>query len=109
MAFVRAAKAAEIASGTIQEVSLEGKTIALANVGGEFHAISNACLHHGGPLGQGSLQGRVVTCPWHGWSFDVSTGKLSHGESAGVPCYRVELRGGDVFVDIAEPEKEAKS
>lgn len=100
MGFVRVAKAAEIAPGKIQEVQVEGKTIAVANVAGKFHAISNTCLHRGGPLGQGQLDGNVVTCPWHGWSYDVTTGKLGHNQSVGVACYPVEVRGEEIFVDI---------
>ena len=100
MAFVRVAKATDIAPDQIREIQLDGTTIALANVAGQFHAISNTCLHRGGPLGQGALQGNVVTCPWHGWSFDVTSGKVSPNQTAGVACYLVELRGEGVYVDV---------
>jgi nitrite reductase (NADH) small subunit/3-phenylpropionate/trans-cinnamate dioxygenase ferredoxin subunit len=100
MAFVYAAKARDIAPGQIREILLDGTTIALANVGGQFHALSNTCLHRGGPLGQGSLQGNLVTCPWHGWTFDVISGKVSPNQTAGVACYPVERRGDDVYVDV---------
>jgi nitrite reductase (NADH) small subunit len=100
MGFVRVAKLMEITPGTIHEVQAEGKTIAVANVAGKFYAISNTCIHRGGPLGQGPLDGNVVTCPWHGWSFDVTTGKVSHNQAAGVPSYPVEVRGEEIFVDI---------
>ena len=100
MAFVRAAKAAEIPPGQIREIPLQGVTIAVANVGGQFHAIGNTCLHRGGPLGQGSLQGNVVTCPWHGWTYDVTSGKVIPNQIAAVACYPVELRGEDLYVDI---------
>jgi nitrite reductase/ring-hydroxylating ferredoxin subunit len=103
MAFVRVAKATDIAPGQIREIQLDETTIALANVAGQFHAISNTCLHRGGPLGQGVLQGNVVTCPWHGWSFDVTSCKVSPNQTAGVACYPVELRGEDVYVDISGP------
>jgi nitrite reductase (NADH) small subunit len=104
MAFVYAAKTRDIAPGQIREIQLDGIAIALANVGGQFHALSNTCLHRGGPLGQGSLQGNLVTCPWHGWSFDVTSGKVPGSQSAGVECYPVELRGEDVYVDIGRHE-----
>jgi nitrite reductase (NADH) small subunit len=100
MAFVRAAKAADVAAGTIREVQVGATKIALANVGGSFYAINNTCLHRGGPLGEGSLEGKVVTCPWHGWQFDVTTGKASTNPIAGVPCYATEVRGDEVFVDV---------
>jgi len=104
MAFLCVAKATDLTPGQIREIRLEGTTIALANVGGQFHAISNACLHRGGPLGQGSLQGNVVTCPWHGWSFDVTSGKVTSNQTAGIACYPVELRGEDVYVDTTIPQ-----
>ncbi len=100
MAFVCAIKAGEIAPGDIREVQVGEKTIAIANVGATFYAIDNVCLHRGGPLGQGPLDGTVVTCPWHGWGFDVTTGKLSHDPRSGVVCYPVEVRGEEVFVNI---------
>ncbi len=100
MAFVYAAKATDVTPGQIREIQLDGITIALANVSGQFHALSNVCLHRGGPLGQGSLQGNLVTCPWHGWTFDVTSGKVSPNQTAGVACYPVELRGDDVYVNI---------
>ena len=100
MAFVRAAKTSEIAPGSITEVQVNGTTIALANVGGTFYAISNTCLHRGGPLGQGPLEGKTVTCPWHGWQFDVTTGIANQNSSAGVPSYPTEVRGDEIFVDL---------
>jgi nitrite reductase (NADH) small subunit len=99
MAFVRAAKTAEIAPGAVHEIELEGKPIAVANVGGKYYAISGTCLHRGGPLGQGSLDGSVLMCPWHGWQFDVTTGKVSGNPTVGVDCYPIEVRGDELFVD----------
>ncbi len=103
MGFVRVGTTAQIVPGTIREVQAEGKTLAVANVAGKFYAINNTCIHRGGPLGQGALEGTVVTCPWHGWRYDVLTGKASHNQAAGVACYPVEVRGEEVFVDIGGP------
>ena len=72
----------------IRELQLDGKVIALANVGGKLYAINNVCLHRGGPLGEGELGGQVVTCPWHGWQYDVydrQAGDESGGRSRDVP------------------------
>lgn len=99
MAFARTAKTNEITPGTIREFQVEGKAVALANVGGKYYAINNTCLHRGGPLGQGDLNGAVVTCPWHGWQYDVTTGKVKQNPAVGVDCYPVEVRGEDIFVD----------
>lgn len=100
MAFARAAEASEVPPGTIREVKVGSTLIALANVGGTFYAINNTCLHRGGPLGQGQLEGKTVTCPWHGWQFDVTTGKANMNPNAGVACYAAEQRGDQVFVDV---------
>jgi len=100
MAFERAATLAEVPVGSIKEVQVGGQAIALANVAGTVYAISNTCLHRGGPLGDGQLEGNVVTCPWHGWQFDVTTGKIKQNATVGVASYPVEVRGDDIFVDV---------
>jgi nitrite reductase (NADH) small subunit len=100
MAFTRAAAKAEVPAGTIREIQVGGKVIALANVGGQFHAIDNVCLHRGGPLSDGPLEGSVVTCPWHGWQYDVTTGKVGQNPTVGVASYPVEVRGEEIFVDV---------
>jgi nitrite reductase (NADH) small subunit len=99
MAFLRAARKDEIPDGTIREYQVDGKTVALANVGGTIYAIDNVCLHRGGPLGGGVMNGKVVTCPWHGWEYDVTTGKVAQNPAVGVSCYKLEIRGEDIFVD----------
>jgi nitrite reductase/ring-hydroxylating ferredoxin subunit len=100
MAFVAAAKAADVSAGTIRELQVGATRVALANVGGTFYAINGTCLHRGGPLGQGQLEGKTVTCPWHGWQFDVTTGKANMNPNAGVACYPTEVRGDEVYVDV---------
>ena len=99
MAFVLAGKKADVPPGTIREFQVGGKAVAVANVEGEFHAINNVCLHRGGPLADGPLEGNTVTCPWHGWEYDVRTGKVGQNPTVGVECYAVEVRGEQIFVD----------
>ena len=99
MAFTKAAKVGDIEPGKIGEIQVDGKPVALANVGGKFCAINGECIHEGGPLGEGDLSGTVVTCPWHAWQFDVTTGKVVGNPSIGVKTYPVEVRGGEIFVD----------
>jgi nitrite reductase (NADH) small subunit len=100
MAFVRAAKKDDVPVGKIYEFQVGGKAIALANVAGKLSAINSLCVHQGGPLGEGELDGQIVTCPWHGWQYDVTTGKVLQNESLAVDCYPVEVRGDDIFVDV---------
>jgi nitrite reductase (NADH) small subunit len=100
MGFVRAGKTSDVPAGTIREFDLEGKAVALANVDGQFYAINNVCLHRGGPLADGPLEGSVVTCPWHGWQYDVRTGKVGQNPTVGVESYPVEVRGEEIFVNV---------
>jgi nitrite reductase/ring-hydroxylating ferredoxin subunit len=100
MPFVRTVKLGELPPGTVREFSVEGRAIALANVEGKIYAINNICLHHGGPLGQGMLEGKAVTCPWHSWQFDVTEWQIA-AKSLG---WRGLLHRGAwrrIFVEVA--------
>ncbi len=100
MAFLRATRIDEVPEGAIREFQIDGKTVAIACVSGKLYAIDNVCLHRGGPLGQGELSGSIVTCPWHGWQYDVTNGKLKINPAVALQCYPIEVRGQDVFVDV---------
>lgn len=99
MAFVKVAKAGEIKAGEGRTVDANGVAVALFNLEGNFYAIENTCPHRGGPLGEGMLDGRNVICPWHGWQFDVTTGK-SPFMPVGVRTFEVKVEGGDVLVNV---------
>lgn len=96
--WVRAIAVSELAPGLCREVSLGGTPVALYNVGGTFHATSNTCIHRGGPLGQGLLEGHAVMCPWHAWSWDVRTGENTANPGLTIPRYEVKVEGDDVLV-----------
>ena len=99
MGFVRTAKMGDVPPGTIREFQVEGKAIALANVDGQIHAIDNTCLHRGGPLADGPLEGAVVTCPWHGWEYDITTGANLDDPSVKLGCYAVKAEGDDILIE----------
>src|SRR5256885_10013544 len=99
MAVLRAARKDEVPPGTIREFQVDGKELAVSNVDGKYYAIHNTCLHRGGPLGQGELEGKTVTCPWHGWQFDATNGLATDNPAVGVACFRVEVRGDDLWID----------
>jgi nitrite reductase/ring-hydroxylating ferredoxin subunit len=86
--------------GTAREFQADGKLIALFNVEGKFFAVGNTCLHRGGPLGQGALEGEVVTCPWHGWKFNVATGEAVFNGQIKVQTYEVKVEGEDITVEL---------
>jgi nitrite reductase (NADH) small subunit len=83
-----------------REFTVGGRIICVANVRGHLSAMDNVCAHRGGPLGQGTISGGKVVCPWHGWEFDPRTGAASHNPSACVPVYPIKVEGEDVLVLI---------
>ena len=96
--YVRVAGTGDVLPGHGLEASINGKTVAVFNVGGTFHVIDNTCAHRGGPLCEGEVEGNVVTCPWHGWQFDITTGGCVKNPSAKVEVYQVKVEGTDVKV-----------
>jgi nitrite reductase/ring-hydroxylating ferredoxin subunit len=74
--------------------------IVVYNVGGSYFATDERCAHQGGPLGEGLLEGSVVTCPWHAWQFDVRTGQAIYDPGVCVRTYPVRVEGDDIFVEV---------
>jgi len=98
--FVKVARRDEIADGSGKTVEVAGKKIALFNAAGNFYAIADSCVHRGGPLGEGELEGTTVTCPWHGWQYDVTTGCNTDDSKIQVASFPVRLEGDDILVEI---------
>ena len=94
--FVKVCKTGEVKAGCGKSVDINGKAVGVFNVDGKFHVLDNTCLHRGGPLGEGELEANVVTCPWHGWQFNVTTGVCVNNPSAKVETYQVKVEGDDV-------------
>ncbi len=100
MAWIRIAAAAEIPAGSGGEFVASERIVALFNVGGTFHALDGICPHQGGPLGKGALAGCIVTCPWHGFQFDVTTGQHQASRSLVHPTIPVKVEAGEVWVEV---------
>lgn len=98
--FVRVIAADELLPGRCMEAVVDGRPVALFNVAGAFHAISNICVHRGGPLGQGVLDGSSVLCPWHAWSYDVTTGVSTVNAELKVAKYETRVEAGFVLVKV---------
>ena len=92
------AKVAEVPPGTAKVVLVAGRPVALFNVGGTFYATDGVCLHRGGPIGEGLLEGTTVTCPWHGWEYDVRTGQNLGNPAAKLRTLSVAVEGDDVLI-----------
>ncbi|MBW8057571.1 MAG: non-heme iron oxygenase ferredoxin subunit [candidate division NC10 bacterium] len=99
--FVKVATTSDLAPGQAKKVEVDGKVIALFNLEGHYYSIDNACPHRGGPLSQGPVEGEVVTCPWHGSKFNVTSGDvLTPPAGNGVSSYRVRVSGSDVEIEV---------
>lgn len=98
--WVRAAALSDLPAGQSREVSVGGVAVALHNVDGAVYATSNVCLHRGGPLGQGMIEGRTVLCPWHAWAWDLATGENAANPELRIPVYAVRVEDGAVFVRV---------
>ena len=94
---------------------VRGQEIAVFQHGGEYYAVANYCVHQAGPLCEGALTGKAyvgddgwdwkfdteekyIACPWHGWMFDIETGRSAKDEGLAVPTYDIEVRDGSIYL-----------
>jgi nitrite reductase/ring-hydroxylating ferredoxin subunit len=98
--FAAAIAVADLPPGSAAEVVVGGQPVALFNVQGTFHALAGRCPHRGGPLGQGFLDGSQVSCPWHNYTFEVTTGENVVSADLRVARYEVKVEDGRVFVKV---------
>jgi 3-phenylpropionate/trans-cinnamate dioxygenase ferredoxin subunit len=105
---------AELPPGTSTTVKAFGTTVAVFNVEGQVFALSNHCPHHGGPLCHGRIsgavlpsqpyeyrygrEGRVLICPWHGWEFDIESGRTIFDPAVRVKIYEARIEEGEIVL-----------
>jgi nitrite reductase/ring-hydroxylating ferredoxin subunit len=83
-----------------KEFPCGNRVICVANVNGSISAMDNVCLHQGGPLGLGVIEGGKLVCPWHGWQYDPKTGQAGQNPKVRVAVYPIKVENGDVMVEI---------
>ncbi len=108
MNYCDVAKLEELEPGTCLSIEIDkAPGVALFNVDGEILALNNTCPHAGGPLGEGTLDGEFVECPWHGWEFNVRTGQCMKNPTPEwtVPCYPTRVENG--IIQVAFPPETA--
>lgn len=98
--FVKVATVHDLESGKGMVVILNGTRVAIFNCAGTYYAIKGTCPHMGGELWEGLLEGEIVTCPWHGWQFNVRTGKNPESEVVGVRTFEVKVEGEDILLGV---------
>jgi nitrite reductase (NADH) small subunit len=113
---VTVCRADDLPPGERLIVEVEGRSIGVFNVNGEFFALHNGCPHMGGPVCLGRVggtamptqeyrytygrEGQILRCAWHGWEFDIKTGRALADRTKKVRTYATDLEEGDVVVHI---------
>lgn len=95
---IQVATVADLPEGAVRHIVVHDKPMALCKVDGQFFAVNAVCPHMGGPLASGRLNGCLLTCPWHGWTYDVRTGLPDHLGGHSIAAYEVRVEGQDVLV-----------
>jgi len=113
--FVPVAKTSELKNGAMKQVNVQGHELLIAQVGDKYYVTNNRCLHMGGNLSQGKLEGTIVTCPRHGSQFDLKDGRVVRWlKGSGVVSsmtkalegdkqlgtYKVKTEGNSIMVEI---------
>jgi len=100
LAFIKVARRDEVAEGSGRIIEIgSGRFIALFNLAGTFYALDNECPHEGGPLGEGELDRGCVTCPWHGFRFDLASGACVNAPRLKAVSFAVQVEGDEVLVE----------
>ena len=96
--FIKIANASDLPAGQAMVVELEGRSIAVFNVSGQFYALDNICAHRGGPLGEGFVDQNNLTvqCPWHGWTYSLASGVSPLNSMAKVESFEVKIEGEEI-------------
>ncbi len=97
---LRVLRSDDLPEGGGRQVQVQGRSLAVFRTGGRVFAMDGTCPHRGGPLGEGALEGSIVTCPWHGWRFDVTTGACVGVPGRAQACFPARDEGGDVVVEV---------
>ena len=100
--FVTVGQIADFAVGRGRIVIVSGRHIALFRLDDGFFAIDNLCLHRAGPLCDGDIESGVVTCPWHGWSYEIRSGTLVQDPRVGVSKHNTRVGGDDVQIQLTD-------
>ena len=101
--FFKVAQVDDLDEGELLAVDVDGEPVCLAKVHGRICAFTDECTHISGPLSEGELDGEVLTCPWHGAQFDITTGKVLRGPARrDIATYLVKVEDNAVFVSVPD-------
>ena len=107
--WIHVAAVTDVAKGESKAVKVgDARSIALFNVDGRIYATDNQCPHMGYPLTRGAVRNGIVTCDWHGRSFDLEGGGCFNQECDDVQTFPVEVRQGEIWIQLADPVYERR-
>ncbi len=90
----------DLGDGKAMEVIVEGQVLAIFRNEGELHALDGMCAHQGGPIAEGSVEAGCVTCPWHGWQYELATGIQTINRQPLQQTFEVRERDGKIEVQV---------
>ena len=97
--FVKVANTKDIEHSQMKAVEVGDENICVVNAEGKYYAIGNVCMHQGGPLSDGMLEGYEVECPWHGAKFDIRTGEVTNPPAiTPEPAYDVKVEDKNILI-----------
>ena len=94
------AKLGDLKPGDCKMIEVGDEAVALYNVDGTIYASHNQCIHMGGNLGEGFLDGKFIICPLHAWKFDVTNGECDFDPDQKIQILPVKIVGEDIQVEI---------
>ena len=99
--FVRICSQADLpAAGMVKEFTIEGRPLCVANLEGSICVLDGTCPHEGGPLGEGSIEGGKVVCPWHAFAFDLHTGSNDEDPDLRADVLVAKVEDGELRVKL---------
>ncbi|MBI3887945.1 non-heme iron oxygenase ferredoxin subunit [Candidatus Microgenomates bacterium] len=99
--FVKITSASQIAEGQIKKFEVNGESVAIANLSGQFFALGDTCTHHQCSLSEGVVMGENIVCPCHGGQFDLKTGKaVAFPAVVDEKIYEVKVENDDIYIKI---------
>ncbi len=99
--FVKLCDKSLLAIGELQSFKVRGHEVLAAYVVGKIYCLEGRCTHAGAPLSEGSINGEVLTCPWHYSQFNVTNGDVIKGPTnKPLKTYKVEEKENAIFVDL---------
>jgi len=102
MAFQRVCSLDDLTEGTGRELLVDGRILAVFLINTTVFAVDGMCAHQGGPIAKGRLEGTCITCPWHGWQYDVTSGVHLLSQKQMLDCVPTEVRNQEVWVNLAQ-------